>query len=135
MNFLFYHSIIYTITKYQKETQMDFDEFTVYYPELYSMMDEDVRNAIESYPITGTEPLRDWDNIVDNIVSKYEFRNPYEVNTEEYNAQQYGYFRDGDRDDRERRRRRRRRRRFRDFDIRDIIRIIFLRRLFDWNRY
>ncbi len=119
---------------------MDFDEFTVYYPELYSMMDEDVRNAIESYPITGTETLKDWDNLVDNIVSKYEFKNPYGVNIEEYKAQQYpGYFRDGDRyrdwEDRERRRRRRRRRRYRDFDIRDIIRIIFLRRLFDRNRY
>lgn len=117
---------------------MDFDEFTIYYPELYSMMVEDVRYAIETYPITGSEPLMDWDNLVDNLVNKYQQQNTYGDNTEAYRAQQYpGSYRDRDWDwdDRYRRRRRRRRRRFRDFDLRDIIRIIFLRRLFDRNRY
>lgn len=116
---------------------MDFDEFTVYYPDLYSMLDEDVSDAINMYPITGEESLRDWDNLIDNLVNKYEQQYPYGDNIEVFRAQQdMESFRDDDRDwgDRFRRRRRRRRSRFRDFDIRDIIRILFLRRLFDRNR-
>lgn len=119
---------------------MDFDEFTVYYPELYSTLDEDVSYAIDMYPITGEESLRDWDNLIDNLVNKYEQQYPFSDNIGVFRAQQdQENFRDRDRDrDRDwedRFRRRRRRRRFRDFDIRDIIRILFLRRLFDRNRY
>lgn len=110
---------------------MDFEEFAVNYPELYAMIDEDVRNAIEMYQITGDESLRDWDDLVEYLVIKYEQQLPYEDTTEENTAQQYPYgYRGRDRDNR-----RRRRRRFRNFDLRDIIRLSFLRRLFDRNRY
>lgn len=115
---------------------MDFDEFTINFPELYSMIDEDVRYAIEMYPLSGAESLRDWDNMVDTFVNKYEQMSPFIGNIE---AQQFSEgFRDSDGEwwnrNRRRRFRRLRRSRFRDFDIRDIIRILFLRRLFDRNR-
>ncbi|HEX3075313.1 MAG TPA: hypothetical protein VHQ24_00440 [Lachnospiraceae bacterium] len=116
---------------------MDFEEFTINFPELYSMIDEDVRYTIEMYPLTGAEPLRDWDSMVDTLVNRYEQMNPFRGNLE---AQQFQEgFRDNDEEwwnrNRRRRFRRFRRSRFRDFDIRDIIRIIFLRKLFDRNRY
>lgn len=110
---------------------MDFEEFADNYPELYAMIDEDVRNAIEMYQITGDESLHDWDDLVEYLVIKYEQLLPYEDITEETTTQQYPYgYRGRGRDNR-----RRRRRRFRDFDLRDIIRLSFLRRLFDRNRY
>ncbi len=118
---------------------MDFDDFTVYYPELYSMLDEEVSYAIDMYPITGEEPLQDLDDLIDDLVNKYEQQYPFSDNVEVFRAQQNPQgFRDRDRDrdwDDRFRRRRRRRSRYSDFDIRDIIRILFLRRLFDRNRY
>ncbi|WP_077610608.1 hypothetical protein [Clostridium sp. Marseille-P2415] len=107
---------------------MDINEFAILYPELYSMIVEDVSYAVDMNQITGEESLRDWDNLVDSLVKKYE----QAENMDENMAQQFpGGF--GDRDDRDRRRRRRRR--FRDHDLRDLFRIIFLRRLFDRDRY
>ncbi|WP_313344710.1 hypothetical protein [Sedimentibacter sp.] len=111
---------------------MELNEFAANYPELYAMLDEDVRYYVVENNMTGEESLRAWDNMVDNIVNKYEQGNYFGYNTEEVLPQQIPFdgFRGRDFDFRFRRRRRR----FRDFNIRDIIRLLFLRQLFDRRR-
>lgn len=110
---------------------MELSEFAANYPELYAMFDEDIRYYIAENNMTGEESLRAWDNMVDNIVNKYEQENYFGYNMEEVTSQQIPYdgFRGMDWDFRFRRRRR-----FRDFNIRDIIRLLFLRQLFDRRR-
>jgi hypothetical protein len=107
---------------------MELNEFAANYPELYAMFDEDIRYYIAENNMTGEESLSAWDNMVDTIVNSYEQLNYYGYNMEDVLAQQIPFdgFRGRDRDFRPRRRRR-----FRDFDIRDIIRLLFLRHLFD----
>lgn len=111
---------------------MELDEFAASYPELYAMLDEDIRYYIAENKMTGDESLRAWDNMVDNILNNYEQKNYFGYNMEEVLSQQMPYdgFGGGDWDFRFRRRRRR----FRDFNIRDIIRLLFLRQLFDRRR-
>lgn len=109
---------------------MDLDEFAISFPELYLMIDEDIRLSLISQQITGEEPLRAWDNLVDNLVKKYEQQSFFGYDMGAITAQQFNdNFRDWDRDDRNRRRRR-----SRDFSLRDFIRLLFLRRLFDRER-
>jgi len=113
---------------------MELNEFAADFPELYEMFYEDIRYMIAEKKLTGRESLRDWDDMVDEVVRSYERENFYGYDTEMPTAQQFipgGRDRDWDRD---RDRRDRRRRRFRDFDIRDIIRLQFLRELFDRDR-
>jgi hypothetical protein len=110
---------------------MELSEFAANYPELYVMLNEDIRNYIVENKMTGDESLRNWDNMIDNIVNNYEQADYFGYNMERVMAQQMPFdgFRDMDRDFRFRRRRR-----FRDFNIRDIIRLLFLRNLFDRRR-
>lgn len=140
---------------------MNLHEFSINFPELFTIIDDDIKNVISAYQITGEESIRDWDILIDNLVKKYEQN--YRQNT--ITAQQYNfrdrdrdfrdrdrYFRDGDRDFRDRDRYfrdrdrdfrdrdfrhkdRNFRDRFHDFDLRDSIRLLFLRKLFDRNRY
>jgi len=109
---------------------MDLDDFAVSFPELYLMIDEDVRLHLTSQQITGEETLRVWDGFVDNLVAKYEQQGYYGYDMGALAAQQINdNFRDWEWDDRNRRRRR-----SRNLSLRDIIRILFLRRLFDRDR-
>lgn len=113
---------------------MDLNDFAINFPELYLMIDEDVRYALTAYQITGDESLRDWDSLVDNLVQKYDQPESYEYDMDPIMAQQF----DGDFRDRDRRRddrfRRRPCRNCRDFNVRDVTRLLFLRRLFDRDR-
>ncbi len=110
---------------------MELTEFAANYPELYAMLDHDVRYYIAENNMNGEESLSAWDNMVDNIVNNYEQENYFGYNIDEVIPQQIPFdgFRGRDRDFRFRRRRR-----FRDFNIRDIIRLLFLRQLFDRRR-
>ncbi|MEL7648427.1 MAG: hypothetical protein AAGU76_10060 [Sedimentibacter sp.] len=110
---------------------MELDEFAANYPELYAMLDEDISHYISENNMTGEESLRTWDNMVDNILNNYERQNYFGYNMEDVMSQQIPYdaFMRRDWDFRFRRRRR-----FRDFNIRDIIRLLFLRQLFDRRR-
>nr|WP_288830569.1 hypothetical protein [uncultured Clostridium sp.] len=120
---------------------MELDVFAVDFPELYEMLDETVRSTIVANNMNGEESLRDWDNMIDNFVSNFEYEDFYGQEIGETSSQQipFGGFggwdgRDRDRD-RDRDWYRRRRRRFRDFNLRDIVRLLFLRQLFDRNRF
>lgn len=113
---------------------MELDLFELYYSDLYEMMDGEVRYALAEYKITGEESLRDWDNMIDSIVKRYEYPESYQYNMaparDSVMAQQFGDdFRDRDRGDRDHRRR------FRHLNLRDIVRLLFLRRLFDRDRH
>lgn len=110
---------------------MELNEFASNYPELYAMLNDDIRYYIAENKMTGEESLSAWDNMIDNIVNNYEQKEYFGYNMEDVTAQQIPYdgFMGRDRDFRFRRRRR-----FRDFNIRDIIRLLFLRDLFDRNR-
>jgi hypothetical protein len=109
---------------------MELNEFAANYPELYAMLDEDINHYIAESNMTGEESLGTWDNMVDNILKNYEQANYFGYNVEEVISQQIPFDGFRDRDFRFRRRRRR----FRDFNIRDIIRLLFLRQLFDRRR-
>lgn len=111
---------------------MELNDFAANYPELYAMLDEDVKHYIAENSMTGEESLGTWDNMVENILNNYEQANYFGYNVEEVISQQIPFdgFMGRDRDFRFRRRRRR----FRDFNIRDIIRLLFLRQLFDRRR-
>lgn len=110
---------------------MELDDFSANFPELYAMMEEDVRYYIAENNINGEHTLKTWEDTIDNLVNYYEQQNYYGFNTD-VNSQQIPFndFRDWDRDFRFRRRRRR----FRDFNTRDILRLLFLRELFDRRR-
>ncbi len=113
---------------------MDIYEFAVNYPKLYQQIDDEVEYYITTYQMNGSESLQDWDNYVENIYSKYEQQDSYD-DANMLVEQQFD-FRDRDRRrdfDRDRHRNRNRHRR--DFDLRDLVRVIFLRRLFDRNRF
>lgn len=120
---------------------MELYAFASEFPELYAMLNETVRSTIAANNMTGEESLRDWDNMIDNFVSNFEYEDYYGQEMGESLSQQIPFDdfggRDGrDRDrDRDRDRRRRRRRRFHDFNLRDIIRLLFLRQLFDRDRF
>ncbi len=112
---------------------MDIYEFAVNFPQMYQRIDEEVQQAVAAYPVHSWA-LQDWDNFVDQIVNKYDQDDAFWNESDEMMSQQFDFGdrdRDRDRDDHRRRRRRRRR----DFDLRDLTRIIFLRRLFDRNRF
>lgn len=111
---------------------MELSEFAANYPELFAMFDEDIRYYIADNKMTGEESINVWENMVDNLVNKYEQANYFGYNSEEVLAQQIPFdgFMGRDRDFRFRRFRRR----FRDFDIRDILRLLFFRQLFDRRR-
>lgn len=122
---------------------MELYVFAANYPELYAILDETVRSTIVANNMTGEESLRDWDNMIDNFVNDFECEDYCGQDKEEILSQQipfggYGDWDGRDRDryrDRYRYRDRRRRRRFRDNNLRDIIRLLFLRQLFDRDRY
>ncbi len=107
---------------------MELSEFAANYPELYAMLDEDIKYYIAENHMNGEESLGAWDNMVDNIFSNYEQENYFGYNMEDVETQQISYYGPRSRDFRFRRRR------FRDFNIRDIIRLLFLRQLFDRRR-
>lgn len=115
---------------------MELNAFAAEFPELYAMLDETVRSTIVTNNMTGEESLRDWDNMIENYVSNFEYDDYYGQEIGEISSQQIPFDGFGGWDGRDRDRdRRRRRRRFRDFSLRDIIRLLFLRQLFDRNRY
>lgn len=120
---------------------MYLNEFAVDFPEIYMLIDKDVNNALMSNQIHGEVTLREWDDLVNGIAQKYEQQDFFKMGN--LAAQQFNDrfgdrdgFRDGHRDgfrdgfrDRDERRDNRRRR-FNDFDVRDVIRLTFFRRLF-----
>ena len=108
---------------------MELNEFASNYPEYYSMLNENVKYLIRSNNMTGAESLRDWDNMVDDILRNCDqdnYNNEYDMWSVQYQQMPFGNFRDRDRD--------RDRDRFRRFNQRDIIRLLFLRNLFDRDR-
>lgn len=111
---------------------MELNEFAASFPELFAMMDHDVRNYIAEHNMNGDESLSAWENMIDTFTKNYEQNNYYGYNTDDLMSQQMPFndFGDWDRDSRFRRRRRR----FRDFNVRDILRLLFLRQLFDRRR-
>ena len=108
---------------------MDLLEFETQFPQVYAMFENNVTDMINAYSMNGNESLANWDQLVDYMMNQYEDNDYYGFNTEMVESQQMEFF-----DDRRDRDRRRRRRRFRDFDVRDILRLIFLRQLFDRRR-
>lgn len=117
---------------------MELYSFASEFPELYTMLNETVRSTIAANNMTGEESLRDWDNMIDNYVSNFEYEDYYGQEMGESLSQiPFDGFggRDGRDWDRDRDRDRRRRRRFHDFNLRDIIRLLFLRQLFDRDRF
>lgn len=113
---------------------MELYEFAANFPEEYAMLDETVRYTLAANNMTGEESLRDWDNMVDNLVRNFENEDYYGQDMRMISSQQIPFDGFGFRDRRDRDRDRFRRR-FRDFNIRDIIRLLFLRRLFDRGRF
>lgn len=105
---------------------MELLEFAEEFPEMYAMLNDNVSYIIDNNNINGEETLLNLDNMIDSLVDQYEENDYYGFVTIE--SQQIDGF---GRDDRGRRRRRRR---FRDFNIRDILRLLFFRNLFDRRR-
>lgn len=97
--------------------------FAEEFPEMYAMLNDNVNYIINSNNMTGEESIANLDDMIDGLLNQYEENDYYGFNT--IQSQQFDGF---DRDDRDRRRRRRR---FRDFDLRDVVRLIFFRNLFD----
>lgn len=108
---------------------MDLNEFALSYPDLYRMLNNNVRNVIRDHNITGDLPLRDWDDMIDSVLMLGGGNDFYDdfSDMDTLPVQQLSPFFSG-RDEFDMRRRRR------DFDLRDIIRLLFLRELFDRNR-
>lgn len=106
---------------------MELLEFAEEFPQMYAMLNDNVRYIIDSNNMNGEETLLNLDNMIDNLINQYEENDYYGTNTIE-NQQIDGFGRD-DRD------RRRRRRRFRDFNLRDILLLLFFRNLFDRRRH
>lgn len=102
---------------------MELLEFAEEFPEIYAILNDNVMYVIESNNMNGEESLVTLDTIIDNLIDQYEENNFFDMDT--IDNQQIDGFRRDFRD------RRRRRRRFRDFNIRDILRLLFFRNLFD----
>lgn len=102
---------------------MELLKFAEEFPEIYAMLNDNVSYIIDNNNMNGEETLVSLDDMIDSLVNQYEENDYYGFNTVE--SQQIGEFRRDDRD------RRRRRRRFRDFDVRDVLRLLFFRNLFD----
>jgi len=97
---------------------MDLNEFAQSQPELYRQMNDQVNQFIDRYMITGEVPLMEWDGMVDRLVREL-------MEGEAAPAQSPLRFgRDRNRD----------RFRFRDFELKDLIRLLFLRAIFDRRR-
>lgn len=102
---------------------MELLKFAEEFPDIYSMLNDNVSYIIDNNNMNGEESLLSVDDMIDNLVNQFEENDYYGFNTVE--SQQIGGFGRDDRD------RRRRRRRFRDFDVRDVLRLLFFRDLFD----
>ena len=102
---------------------MELLEFAEEFPEMYAMLNDNVIYIIDNNNMTGEESLLNLDNMIDTLLGQYDENNYFGFGT--IDSQQIDGFR---RDDRGYRRRRRR---FRDFNIRDILRLLFFRNLFD----
>lgn len=106
---------------------MDLLEFAEEFPEIYAMLNDNVNYVIDNNNMNGEESLLSLENVIDSLVNHYEENNYFGFDT--IDSQQIDEFgRDG-------RHRRRRHRRFRDFNVRDLLRIIFFRNLFDRRRH
>ncbi|MGN6712361.1 hypothetical protein [Anaerocolumna jejuensis] len=111
---------------------MELLEFAEEFPEIYTMLNDNVNDTIDYNNMNGEETLLSLDNMVDSLLTQYEENNYYGFDT--VDSQQIdgfgreGFGRDG-------RGRRRRRRRFREFNLRDILRLLFFRNLFDRRRH
>lgn len=102
---------------------MELLEFAEEFPQMYAMLNDNVRYIIDNNNMNGEETLSNLDNMIDDLINQYEENDYYGTNTIE--SQQIDGFRRDDRDHR------RRRRRFRDFNLRDILLLLFFRNLFD----
>ena len=111
---------------------MELLEFAEEFPEIYTMLNDNVNDTIDYNNMNGEETLLSLDNMVDSLLTQYEENNYYGFDT--VDSQQIddfgrdGFGRDG-------RGRRRRRRRFREFNLREILRLLFFRNLFDRRRH
>jgi hypothetical protein len=115
---------------------MELYVFAANFPELYAMLDDTVNCTIMANNMTGEESLRDWDNMIDNFVKNFESDEYYGQEIGAISSQQMPFGGFGGRGDRDRDRDRDRRNRpSRGFNIRDIVRLMFLRQLFDRNRF
>lgn len=113
---------------------MELNEFAADFPELYTMFEQDVRDYIAQNTMNGEVSLSAWENMIESLLNNYEQNDYFGYNVDDdLMSQQTPFFDFRDRD-RDFRFRRRRRRRFRDFNTRDILRLIFLRQLFDRRR-
>ncbi|SHL72820.1 hypothetical protein SAMN02745136_05569 [Anaerocolumna jejuensis DSM 15929] len=111
---------------------MELLEFAEEFPEIYTMLNDNVNDTIDYNNMNGEETLLSLDNMVDSLLTQYEENNYYGFDT--VDSQQIdGFGRDGF--GRDGRGRRRRRRRFREFNLRDILRLLFFRNLFDRRRH
>ena len=120
---------------------MDIYEFAVDFPELFQRLDGEIEQVIQMNQMNGDRSLREWDEFIDSIVRRYEQEDAQNDQMNMMRNQQFNPrdgFRDMDRGmgrDRHRDRfRRPHNRRRRDFDVRDLSRVLFLRRLFDRDR-
>ncbi len=102
---------------------MELLEFAEEFPEIYAMLNDNVRYIIDNNNMNGEESILNLDNMIDSLINQYEDNDYFGLNSIE--SQQVDGFRRDDRD------RRRRRRRFRNFNLRDILRLLFFRHLFD----
>lgn len=102
---------------------MELLDFAEEFPEIYAILNDNVIYLIDNNNVNGEESLINLDNMIDSLLNQYEENNYYGFAT--IDSQQIdGFGRDG-------RGYRRRRRRFRDFNLRDILRLLFFRNLFD----
>ncbi|BCJ98586.1 hypothetical protein [Anaerocolumna chitinilytica] len=105
---------------------MELLEFAEEYPEIYAMLNDNVNYIIDNNHMNGEESLLTLNNMVDSLIDQYEENNYYVL--DKIDSQQIDEFgNDG-------RYRRRRRRRFRDFNVRDILTLLFFRNLFNRHR-
>lgn len=105
---------------------MELEQFAAEFPEFYAMLYDTVNSTINSYNMSGEDSLRNWDDMIDSFVRSLENDDLYGQEMKVIASQQMPY--DGFGRDRGRRR-------FRNFNVRDIIRLLFLRQLFDRNRF
>ena len=105
---------------------MELLEFAEEYPEIYAMLNDNVIYIIDNNNMNGEESLLTLNNMIDSLLDQYEENNYFVFDA--IDGQQLDDFgNDG-------RYRRRRRRRFRDFDVRDILTLLFFRNLFNRPR-
>ncbi len=102
---------------------MELLEFAEEFPEMYAMLNDNVNYLIDNNNMNGEETLLHLDDMIDGLLDQYEDNNFFGFGA--VDSQQIDGFR------RDNRGHRRRRRRFRDFNIRDILRLLFFRNLFD----